>query len=75
MIPLEFVQPGRGGLFGFELSLDRIDSLAPGRSLGLDVICDGILNGADFIYPAESYAAGGEGAPSTPVPADHLTLP
>ena len=75
MIPLEFVQPGRGGLFGFDLRLDSIDSLAPGRSLGLDVICDGILNGADFIYPAESCAVGGKEATSTPLSADHLTLP
>ena len=75
MIPLEFVQPGGGALFGFDLRLDSIDSLRPGQSLGLDVICDGILNGADFIYPAESCTVGGKEAASTPLSADHLTLP
>jgi hypothetical protein len=27
--------------------------LLPGRDPGLDVLSDGILNGAPFIYPAE----------------------
>ena len=75
MIPLEFVQPTRGARFGFEVTLDSVEELAPGRSLGLDVICDGILDGADFIYPAELYAAGGEGTTSTLESPDHLPLP
>jgi hypothetical protein len=29
------------------------DALAPGVDPGLDVICDGILRGTPFIYPAE----------------------
>jgi hypothetical protein len=27
--------------------------LRAGNSQGLDIICDGILKGTDFIYPAE----------------------
>ncbi len=32
------------------------DALAPGRDPGLDVICGGILNGFDFVYPEETLA-------------------
>jgi hypothetical protein len=41
----------------YELKFDRLDDVRPGRSLGLDVICDGILTGSQFIYPAELQAA------------------
>lgn len=51
MIPLSFMEPVPGGLY--RLKLDSIDQLLPGRELGLDVICDGILAGTQFIYPAE----------------------
>lgn len=52
MIPLPFVVP-TSGLPLFRLELSGIDDLLPGRSVGLDVICNGILNGDEFIYPAE----------------------
>jgi hypothetical protein len=49
MIPLEFMEPARGNP-PFRLKLDRLESLQPGKSRGLDLICNGILNGIDFIY-------------------------
>ena len=53
MIPLEFMQPVEGYPPN-RLVLQDLAELERGRSKGLDVICDGILNGSDFIYPAET---------------------
>ena len=50
MIPLPFMEPFKE-LYKPELT--NLNELAPGKSKGLDVICNGILSGADFIYPAE----------------------
>lgn len=36
-----------------DVSIESLDELLPGRSKGLDVICDGILTGSPFIYPDE----------------------
>jgi len=52
MIPLPFTA-ATPGWPPFRLTLSRLDELLPGQSLGLDIICEGILNGAEFIYPAE----------------------
>lgn len=52
MIPIEFMEPTRG-VSPFKIQLSGFQDLLPGRSKWLDVICDGILKGADFIYPAE----------------------
>lgn len=52
MIPLTFLELTKVWPF-FKMELQTIDSLKPGMHLGLDVICDGILKGSDFIYPAE----------------------
>jgi hypothetical protein len=52
MIPLPFLEPNGSGAF-FGLGIDRLEDLAPGRWPGLDVICDGILRGAPFVFPAE----------------------
>jgi hypothetical protein len=52
MIPLSFMKESKVGA-PFRLELDSIEQLLPGRDLGLDVICDGIMNGKEFIYPAE----------------------
>ena len=49
MIPLSFVQP-RAGYPIYVLKLDKIERLLPGATPGLDVICDGILTGAPFVY-------------------------
>jgi hypothetical protein len=49
MIPLEFMHPARGNP-PYRLRLNRLASLKPGQSRGLDLICDGILKGTDFIF-------------------------
>ncbi len=51
MIPLRFMVPTSGITPRLELS--GLDDLLPGKSIGLDVICDGIIKGDDFVYPAE----------------------
>lgn len=53
MIPLSMVIPNEG-FPPFKVSLKNGESdLAPGKSLGLDVICQGILEGKEFIYRDE----------------------
>lgn len=57
MIPLGMVEsvPGHDPPFRFVIS--GLDDLLPGRDPGLDVICDGILNGAPFIFREEERIA------------------
>lgn len=50
MIPLPFLAPSS---HMYKLELSGIEALLPGNSVGLDVICNGILKGDKFIYPAE----------------------
>lgn len=57
MIPIDQVEP-TGGQPQFRLTIDRVDDLRPGKSAGLDVICDGILRGTPFVYEAERHGAG-----------------
>lgn len=52
MIPLGHMVP-TGSEPQFQVRLSRLEDLLPGWDPGLDVICDGILNGTDFVYPAE----------------------
>lgn len=52
MIPIELMSP-TGGWPPFELKIERIGELSEGRSLGLDVVCDGILKKTPFVFPAE----------------------
>jgi hypothetical protein len=60
MIPLDFVQP-TGHWPPYRLDLSGLDRLRPGNR-SLDVICDGILNGSPFIFPAESLSLPGGSA-------------
>jgi hypothetical protein len=55
MIPLEFVKVPEKGIRPFEFQIENVDELIPGKHKGLDVICDGIIEGTPFIYPAESF--------------------
>ena len=54
MIPLPFIMPTKTG--HFSVNIKARDELAPGRWPGLDTICNGILTGAPFVYPAETLA-------------------
>ena len=54
MIPLPFIRVWKTGHFRAEIKNKQ--ELAPGIWPGLDTICDGILNGSPFIYPAETLA-------------------
>ena len=51
MIPLPFIHVQKSGHFKTDITSPQ--QLAPGCFPGLDVICEGILTGAPFIYPAE----------------------
>jgi hypothetical protein len=65
MIPLEFMEPYVMDA-PYRLASESLDDFLPGRSPGLDVVCDGILKGTPFIYPAERDFAG-TAAPAAPV--------
>lgn len=52
MIPIDFVEQ-TPGIPGFGFAVSDPSQLAPGASRGLDVICDGILQGTPFVFPAE----------------------
>ena len=58
MIPMPFTTPEAGS--NIEPDVKTLDDLLPGQDVGLDVVCNGLLNGSDFIYPAELYPASGE---------------
>jgi hypothetical protein len=58
-IPLEFLTVRKNAWPPFKLEIETLDALREGRSLGLDIVCDGILKGAPFIYPAEALIEGG----------------
>lgn len=57
MIPVTSIAP-TGGWPPFHVSAVGADALEPGHDLGLDVICEGILRGTPFIYPAERLEGG-----------------
>ncbi|SCB42551.1 Capsule polysaccharide biosynthesis protein [Bradyrhizobium shewense] len=52
-IPISYMEPASGGV-PYEIGIDNIEQLLPRSDVGLDVICDGILHGSEFIYPAET---------------------
>lgn len=71
MIPLEFFRPPALPVANVEVN--GLRELLPGQSTGLDVICDGILTGSEYLYPVEQYAPGGEmnGGPGRSAAAVH----
>jgi hypothetical protein len=52
MIPLDFFEAKKSS-HHFKIAIDNLYELLPEKCKGLDVICNGILRGTDFIYPAE----------------------
>ena len=60
MIPLSMYRP-RQGWPPYEVVIQGLDDLRPGADPGLDVVCDGILQGTPFIYPAERMMVAGGG--------------
>jgi hypothetical protein len=52
MLPLPFLVPSKSKAM-YDLGITSLQELMPGHHPGLDVICDGILNGSPFVYPAE----------------------
>lgn len=54
MIPLQCM--GKTGAWPpYRPAIRSLRELLPGVDLGLDIICDGITQGSEFIYPAEYY--------------------
>lgn len=56
MIPISQMEP-TGGEPQVRVAVTSVKDLLPGRGAGLDVICDGILRGTPFVYPAERLEA------------------
>lgn len=52
MIPFDCLKAAKGWP-PFRVDIDGLPGLLPGKSKGLDVVCEGILSGTPFIYPAE----------------------
>lgn len=52
-IPIEFMEPSTAGV-PYTVEIKDLSELTAGKNLGLDVICNGILDGSEFIYPAET---------------------
>lgn len=54
MVPVPSIVP-TGAVPPYKVALERLDDLLPGAQPGLDVICDGIMGGTPFVYPAEQF--------------------
>lgn len=52
MIPIEFMNQTKGWP-PYKVELKNLKSLKKGASKGLDIVCDGIIDQQDFIYPDE----------------------
>jgi hypothetical protein len=58
MIPLTVVKPVEGKSWSpYAVDVASLNDLEPGHDAGLDAICDGILYGREFIYPAQQHRA------------------
>lgn len=53
MIPVRSIEPTEGRA-PFRVAVSGLRDLEPGRDPGLDLICEGILGGREFVYPSES---------------------
>jgi hypothetical protein len=54
MIPLGSMKPNPGWP-PYQVDFSVLEEILPGRDRGLDVICQGILQGTDFIYRDEDF--------------------
>lgn len=54
-IPINLIKPSEGKGGSYKLNINSLEDLLPGRDKGLDVICNGIMNGSEYIYPAENH--------------------
>jgi hypothetical protein len=52
MIPLSFLEETQDWML-FKSTLKKLDELLPNTDEGLDIICNGLLNGSAYIYPDE----------------------
>ncbi len=57
MIPIKNIVPAKGWP-PYKVQLSGMDDLKPGRDAGLDRVCEGILNGVDFIYEPDPVRVG-----------------
>jgi len=55
MIPIEIVDQTGDENIPYKINIESLQDILPGNSKGLDIICDGIIKGTDFIYKAEEY--------------------
>jgi len=57
MIPIKCINILPGEFSSFNVDHNLISQIKPGKNCdkGIDVICNGILFGSEFIYPAEKY--------------------
>jgi hypothetical protein len=63
MIPLGVIKPTVGKSWAtYAVDVSSLDALEAGRDAGLDTMCDGILRGTEFIYPAERLRTAGASA-------------
>jgi hypothetical protein len=53
MIPIPEMKP-TGGWPPYKVHVNSLADLQPGVSPGLDIVCNGICSGTDFVYPAET---------------------
>lgn len=65
MVPVPALVP-TGKAPPFRVEIERLDDLLPGKYPGLDVLCDGIMNGTPFIYPAEELGLHDRARPADP---------
>jgi hypothetical protein len=54
MIPLPFMRANNQATL-FDIGITSLDDLQPGNWPGLDIVCDGIVHGKPFIFPAETH--------------------
>ena len=56
-IPIEFMEPCSKNV-PYEIKANTLEDMTPGKDKGLDVLCNGILNATEYIYPAEDFILG-----------------